>query len=80
MNKSQYVFSQAMTYFPRWLFEDVVKKYENNFLAVYEPYKWIKGNLTVKALLLTKRDLRELLDVTDTLTQNQNVNELILDF
>ena len=88
-------------------------------------FKWIKGNLTVKALwgysenavkvhlwvaicsylllawvkaalkspltitevskvveasLLTKRDLRELLDVPDPLTQNHNVNELELNF
>lgn len=88
-------------------------------------FKWIKGNLTIKALwgysenavkvhlwvaissylllawvkaalkspltitevskvfevsLLTKTDLRELLDVPDTLTQNQNVNELKLNF
>ena len=86
-------------------------------------FKWIKGDLTVKALwgysdnavkihlwvaispylllasvkavlkspltitkvskvievsLLSKRDLRELLDVPDSLTQNQNVNELEL--
>ena len=32
----------------------------------------------VEASLLTKRDLRELLDVPDPLTQNQNVNELEL--
>ena len=34
----------------------------------------------VEASLLTKRDLRELLDVPDPLTQNQNVNELELNF
>lgn len=88
-------------------------------------FKWIKGNLTIKALwgysenavkihlwvaistylllawvkaelkspltiteiskvigasLLTKRDIRELLNVPEPLTQNQNVNELKLDF
>jgi len=88
-------------------------------------FKWIKGNLTIKALwgysenavrihlwvaistylllawvkaelkspltitevskvvekaILSKADLRELLDVPDPLTQNQNINELLLDF
>ena len=60
MNKGKYVFSQVMTYFPRWVFEAAVEKYE--------------------ASLLTKRNLRELLDVQDPLTQNQNVNELELNF
>ena len=88
-------------------------------------FKWIKGNLTIKALwgysenavkthlwvaissylllawvkaelkspltitevskvievsILSKADIRELLDVPDPLTQNQNVNELLLNF
>ena len=88
-------------------------------------FKWIKGNLTIKALwgysenavkthlwvaissylilawmkaalkspltitevskvvevsILSKADIRELLDVPEPLTQNQNVNELLLNF
>ena len=34
----------------------------------------------VEPSLLTKRDLRQLLNVPDSLTQNQNVNELELYF
>ena len=34
----------------------------------------------IGALLLTNRDIRELLNVPEPLTQNQNVNELKLDF
>jgi hypothetical protein len=33
MNKGKYVFSQIMTYFPRWIFEDSVKKYKGDFHA-----------------------------------------------
>jgi len=33
MNKGQYVFSQVMAYFPRWIFEDAVKKYNGDFHA-----------------------------------------------
>lgn len=33
MNKGKYVFSQIMTYFPRWIFEDSVKKYKGDFNA-----------------------------------------------
>lgn len=88
-------------------------------------FKWIKGNLTIKALwgysenavkthlwvaissylilawmkaalkipltitevskvvevsILSKADIRDLLDVPEPLTQNQNVNELLLNF
>ena len=31
MNKGKYVFSQIMTYFPRWIFEDSVKKYKGDY-------------------------------------------------
>ena len=34
----------------------------------------------IGASLLTKRDIRELLNVPEPLTQNQTVNELKLDF
>ena len=33
MHKGQYVFSQVMTYFPRWVFEEAVQKYRGNFHA-----------------------------------------------
>lgn len=33
MNKGKYVFSQIMTYFPRWIFEDSVKKYKGDYHA-----------------------------------------------
>ena len=33
MNKGKYIFSQIMTYFPRWIFEDSVKKYKGDFHA-----------------------------------------------
>ena len=33
MNKGKYVFSQIMTYFPRWVFEGSVKKYKGDFHA-----------------------------------------------
>ena len=33
MNKGKYIFSQIMTYFPRWVFEDSVKKYKGDFHA-----------------------------------------------
>ena len=33
MNKGKYVFSQVMTYFPRWVFEAAVKKYNGDFHA-----------------------------------------------
>ena len=33
MNKGKYVFSQIMTYFPRWILEDSVKKYKGDFHA-----------------------------------------------
>ena len=33
MNKGKYVFSQMMTYFPRWVFEAAVEKYNGDFHA-----------------------------------------------
>ena len=33
MNKGKYVFSQVMTFFPRWIFEDAVKRYNGDFHA-----------------------------------------------
>lgn len=33
MNKGKYVFSQVMTYFPRWVFEAAVEKYNGDFHA-----------------------------------------------
>ena len=46
--------------------------------ALKSPPTITKVSKVVEASLLTKRDLRELLDVPDPLTQNQNVNELKL--
>ena len=33
MNQGKYVFSQVMTYFPRWVFEVAVEKYDGDFHA-----------------------------------------------
>lgn len=33
MNQGKYVFSQVMTYFPRWVFEVAVEKYNGDFHA-----------------------------------------------
>ena len=33
MNKGKYVYSQVMTYFPRWVFEAAVEKYRGDFHA-----------------------------------------------
>lgn len=33
MNNGKYVFSQLMTYFPRWVFDAAVKKYKGDFHA-----------------------------------------------
>ena len=33
MNQGKYVFSQVMTYFPRWVFEVSVEKYNGDFHA-----------------------------------------------
>ena len=43
-------------------------------LTITEIYK------VIGASLFAKRDIRELLNVTEPLTQNQNINELKLDF
>jgi len=48
--------------------------------ALKSPLTITEVSKVVEASLLTKRDLRELLDVPDSLTQNQNVNELELNF
>ena len=40
----------------------------------------VEHSKVIGASLLTKRDIRELLNVPEPLTQNQNVNELKLDF
>jgi len=52
---------------------------------------WIKAELKspftiteiskiVETFILSKADLRDLLEVPEMLTQNQNVNELFIDF
>ena len=46
--------------------------------ALKSPLTITEVSKVVEASLLTKRNLRELLDVQDPLTQNQNVNELKL--
>lgn len=48
--------------------------------AIKSPLTITEVSKVVGASLLTKTDLRELLDVPATLTQNQNVNELELNF
>jgi len=59
----------------------------NQFLSAASLGETLKSPLTITevskvvgASLLTKTDLRELLDVPAPLTQNQNVNELELNF
>lgn len=60
-------------------------------ISTYLLLAWVKAELkspltiteiskVIGASLLTKRDIRELLNVPEPLTQNQNVNELKLDF
>ena len=67
--------------------ENAVKVYLRVAICSYLLLAWVKAALkspltitevskVVEASLLTKRDLRELLDVLDPLTQNQDVNEL----
>jgi len=71
--------------------ENAVKVHLWVAISSYLLLAWVKAALkspltitevskVVEASLLTKRDLRELLDVQDPLTQNQNVNELELNF
>lgn len=48
--------------------------------AIKSPLTITEVSKVVGASLLTKTDLRELLDVPAPLTQNQNVNELELNF
>ena len=48
--------------------------------ALKSPLTITEVSKVVGASLLTKTDLRELLDVPAPLTQNQNVNELELNF
>ena len=49
-------------------------------VALKSPLNITEVSKVVEASLLTKRNLRELLDVPNPLTQNQNVNELELNF
>ena len=49
-------------------------------VALKSPLNITEVSKVVEASLLTKRNLRELLDVPNPLTQNHNVNELELNF
>ena len=49
-------------------------------VVLKSPLNITEVSKVVEASLLTKRNLRELLDVPNPLTQNQNVNELELNF
>ena len=71
--------------------ENAVKIHLWVAISTYLLLAWVKAELkspltiteiskVIGASLLTKRDIRELLNVPEPLTQNQNVNELKLDF
>ena len=70
--------------------ENAVKIHLWIAIGIYLLLAWVKAELkspltiteiskAIEASFLTKRDIRELLNVHELLTQNQNVNELKLD-
>jgi len=48
--------------------------------ALKSPLTITEVSKVVEVSILSKADIRELLDVPEPLTQNQNVNELLLNF
>lgn len=71
--------------------ENAVKIHLWVAISAYLLLAWVKAALkstltitevskVIEASILSKADIRELLDVPATLTQNQNVNELLLNF
>ena len=71
--------------------ENAVKIHLWVAISAYLLLAWVKAALkspltitevskVIEALILSKADIRELLDVPAPLTQNQNVNELLLNF
>ena len=71
--------------------ENAVKIHLWVTISTYLLLAWIKAALkspltiieivkVLRASLFKKRDIKKLLNVPETLTQNQNVNELKLDF
>lgn len=133
MNQGKYVFSQVMTYFPRWVFEVAVEKYNGDFHAknlnsyshcLHLMFGQMAGCKSLKDIALVPRSIKKAAyhlgiptvvdpsslskanevrdyrifeelgmwlirkvrpmyakeDVPAPLTQNQNVNELELNF
>ena len=71
--------------------ENAVKIHLWVAISAYLLLAWVKAALkspltitevskVIEASILSKADIRELLDVPAPLTQNQNVNELLLNF
>ena len=56
MNKGKFIFSQVIDFLPRYEFDKIVNKYMQianiyrNRWQIETFFKWIKGNLTIKAL------------------------------
>ena len=71
--------------------ENAVKVHLWVAICTYLLLAWMKAELkspltitevskVIEVSILSKTDIRTLLDVPEPLTQNQNVNELLLDF
>ncbi len=79
-------------YLPGWGYsKNAVKIHLWVAISAYLMLAWVKAALkspltitevskVIEASILSKADIRELLDVPAPLTQNQNVNELLLNF
>ncbi len=68
MNKGQYVFAQVMTYFPRWVFEGAVQKYNGDYHAknlnsysycLHIMFGQISGCKSLKDISLVLKSIKE---------------------